>query len=388
MEVEDQEVLKLKPKNEEENYSYLDTFYIELPKNIISYVSLIFIIFVIMMYYLFSKRENKENYKINQNLNLNNIKLIRKIEDVSEFDNLSLHKYLKEQYQFCDYLKNGNNIKKEYEEQITLVNVSMLSQSFSMYVYKEKDKISTELLDYQSWETDETNNLLVALLFYCIVYSLKPYEVYVLDIGSSIGWHTLSFAKYGYNVLSFEPSEINNYILKKDFCLNRGLNITLIQKGLYNIEGKCDYYINNQNKGEGNVLFGNFEKNHQTFQKIGEVDLTKLNNYISFLSNNNLGLIRIDTKGSEGKIIEGGIDLIVKYRIPYIFLGFNPEGLRMHGTDPRKFLKIFLRNGYRFASLNFFDDEFLSIDEIMAKVKGTMNLYVVYNKMTKLYYNS
>ena len=387
MEVEDQEALKLKAKKNVKNYSIENNILdFEIPKKIIYYIASLFIFFVIAIYFYDSKINNEDKYLINQNIN--SVKLIRKIEDISEFDKLVLGKTIKEQYDFCDSIKNEKNLKREYEEQITLVNVSMLSQSFSMYVYKENDKISTELLDFQSWKTDETNNLLVALLFYRSIYSLKPHEIFVLDIGSSIGWHTLSFAKYGYNVLSFEPSEINNYILKKNFCINKSLNITLIQKGLYNTEGKCDYYVNEKNKGEGSVLYGNFEISNQNWKKNGEAYLTKLNNYISFLSSNNLGLVRIDTKGSEGKIIEGGTKLITKYRIPYIFLGFNPEGLRMHGTDPRKFLKIFLRNGYRFASLNFFDDEFLSIDEIMKKVNGTMNLYIVYNKMTRIYYNS
>ena len=46
------------------------------------------------------------------------------------------------------------------------------------------------------------------------------------------------------------------------------------------------------------------------FTKSGEAYMTKLSNYIEFLSTKNLALIKIDTEGSEGKAIESGIELL------------------------------------------------------------------------------
>ena len=83
--------------------------------------------------------------------------------------------------------------------------------------------------------------------------------------------------------------------------------------------------------------------------KTDEIILTKLSNYIPFLSDKNLALIKIDVEGSEGKVFEGGIELITKYHIPFIFIEFTPKSLELHGTNPREFLQLLKDNGYNFS---------------------------------------
>ena len=115
--------------------------------------------------------------------------------------------------------------------------------------------------------------------------------------------------------------------------------------------------------------------------------VTKLENYVQFLTQNNLGLIKIDIEGAEEKALESGFTLISKYRVPFIFMEFNPRALEAHGTDPRKFLKRFLKYGYRFARYNFFDNDFYPIDEIMGRTNdgSNINLFIVHYKITKKY---
>ena len=111
--------------------------------------------------------------------------------------------------------------------------------------------------------------------------------------------------------------------------------------------------------------------------------MTKLSNYISYLSDKNLALIKIDVEGSEGKAFEGGIELITKYHVPFIFIEFTPESLRLHGTDPKKFLQLFVDNGYKLGLFNFFAN-FTSIDDIMKKNFNNYNLiniYIVHSKI-------
>ena len=255
-----------------------------------------------------------------------------------------------------------------------------------MYIYKKDDIVSLQISQMGSWEEDETNNLLTALTFYSSINKLKREEIYVLDIGSNIGWYTFFIAKYGYNILSFDPSYVNDYIIKKSYCLNRELNITIINKGLYSEEKICDLYVNTSNIGDGLVFCEN-QDNVTNLKRTGAAVLTKLNNFASFLLRNNLGLIKIDTEGSEGKVIEGGIKLITKYHVPFIFLEFCPQNLMKHGTDPRKFLKKFIKNGYKIAWYNFFSDDYLSIDEIMERTgNGSMNLYIVNSRIIKKYH--
>ena len=301
------------------------------------------------------------------------------------FDEKILLRYREQQNEFCD--KRGKFLRKEFETQLKIANVSYLSQSCKMYVYKKNDIVSSQILQMGNWEEDETNNLLTALTFYSSIKQLKREEIYVLDIGSNIGWYTLFIAKFGYNILSFDASNVNNYILKKNYCLNRELNITIINKGLYSDEKICDLYVNTSNLGDG-LVFCDYQENLNNLNKTGAALLTKLSNFESFLLKNNLALIKMDVEGSEGKAIEGGIKLITKHHIPFIFLEFSPQNLIKHGTDPRQFLKLFIKNGYKIAWYNFFSNDYLSIDEIMERAgNGSMNLYIVHSRTIKKYYN-
>ena len=112
--------------------------------------------------------------------------------------------------------------------------------------------------------------------------------------------------------------------------------------------------------------------------KITNVTLTKLSNFIPYLSNKHLALIKIDTRGSEGKIIENGIKLINEYNIPYIYLNFYPLLLKEHGNDPKNFLQKFVDIGYKIYLNDFFEKNNYSVNEILNKVKTNSVLYLVY----------
>ena len=135
--------------------------------------------------------------------------------------------------------------------------------------------------------------------YYSSLKNITNDNIYILDIGSNVGWYTLFLGKLGYKILAFEPSDVNMYILRKNFCLNQDLNITLIKKGLYTEEKQCDFYISRGNIGDGWVFC---DKNYTIpnhIIKTGKTYLTKLSNYIEFLSTKNLALIKIDIEGSE-----------------------------------------------------------------------------------------
>ena len=393
METEDQVVLKSKPNVPEDEkkkikksnylifYSKISNFMNELNSSNYYLFPLVIILFIILWFLIFNKSNNNKNNIVNVNM--------RGIEDNFEFDLNKFELYKKEQNDFCNDIEK--NIIKEYEEQIQLADVYLLSRVFNMYVYKSDDEISNEIMTLKNYNGEKTGDLLTALLFYSTIKKINASQIYFLDIGSKIGWYSMIMSKFGYKVLSFESSEINNYILKKNYCLNREFNLTIIKKGLYNEEKKCDFYLNSKNKASGKVYCEVKQNLPSNLIKSGESTLTRLSNYLNFLSNQNLALVKISVEGLEEKVIQGGIELITKYHVPYIYLEFNPESLREHGTDPIKFLKIFTRNKYKFPFYNFFDDEFLSIDEIMTKARrnnGKINLYIAHARMIRKYQNS
>jgi len=328
----------------------------------------------------FESQNKSEEYIIN-NQNISEVEL----PEISfeKFDENILQQIKNQQMEFCNNEKKY--IKIEFEKQIKLVKASLLDKEFDMYVYNKSDIVSIAISRKRTWEDIETKKLINALNYYSSLKNITNDSIYILDIGSNVGWYTLFLGKLGYKILAFEPSDVNMYILRKSFCLNQDLNITLIKKGLDTEDKKCDFYISRGNIGDGWVFCDkNSSEIPRHLIKGGKTYLTKLSNYIEFLSTKNLALIKIDVEGSEGKAIESGIELFSKYHIPFIFLEFTPDSLAKHGTEPIKLLEIFENNGYKFAKNNFLDTYYYSKTEILEKAKrGLINLFIVYSNITK-----
>ena len=287
-------------------------------------------------------------------------------------------KYIKIQNYFCDNPKIFYN--KNIEDKIQLADIKFKDKKFNMFVYRKSDIVSKNIIKYKAWESVETNKLINALNYYSIKKNINKEEIYIIDIGANIGWYSFILSKYGYNIISFEPSEINSYMLKKTYCLNKEINLTIINKGLYTEEKKCFLYNNERNEGNGYV---NCEQNHKplkSFKKAEEIILTKLSNYAQFFNKKNLGLIKMDIEGSEGKAIESGIELITNYHVPFIFFEFTPRYLIKHGTGPKYFLQLFIDNGYKISSKDFFNN-YTSVDEIIKKNYSQINLFLIHSKI-------
>ena len=90
--------------------------------------------------------------------------------------------------------------------------------------------------------------------------------------------------------------------------------------------------------------------------------------------------MKIDVEGSEEAAILSGIELISKYHIPFIFLEYCPNNLRLHDVNNTKFLEISENNGYKISKTSFFDKNYVSI-EYLSKEKKLINLYIIYTKI-------
>ena len=166
---------------------------------------------------------------------------------------------------------------------------------------------------------------------------------------------------------------MNYYILNKNYCLNKNISVTLINKGLFTEEKKCYIYSEIDNIGNGKISC--HEKPGVNTINNGEIILTKLSNYIPFLESRNLAMIKIDIEGSEGKALKSGIELITKYHVPFIFVEFIPSFLSKFGTNPQTFLETFINNGYKINMFNFFEKKNYEIKDLMKRNK---TLYIVY----------
>lgn len=262
-----------------------------------------------------------------------------------------------------------------------MANFSINNISFPLFIYKESDYISNNIIKKSNYEKKELSNALDALKFYSQKNGItNNKDIFVLDIGGNIGIYPLYLGIFGYTILTFEPSPINYYILNKNYCINQNSNIIIINKGLSNKESNCSYYYNINNIGNGILLCNNFkdQKISQQFIKSCNVTLTKLKNFFPYLLDKHIALIKIDIEGSEGNALEGGIKLITKYHVPFILIEYTPILLKEHNTDPINFLKLFTNNGYKISMQGFLSGIFISIEEIIKQVTSHINLYFIH----------
>ena len=291
-----------------------------------------------------------------------------------EFNELINEKLLEKQNFFCNNPNSTYN--KEFEEKIEIINIQYKDKTFNIFAFKNNDIISSEIKRYKTYEEKFTNYIIDALNFFSNKKNIKTEDIYIIDVGANIGWYTFVLGKFGYKIISFEASKLNNYILNKNYCLNKDVNTTLINKGLYNEEKKCK--LMNINTNIGNNIVKCLPYNDNTNKNLEEITLTKLSNYIPFLSKKNLVLIKLDIEGNEANAIYGGIELITKYHVPFVFLEFTPISIKNNGINPRDFLQFFKDNGYNISSKSFFED-YISIDSI--SMEKQINLYFIYLKI-------
>ena len=342
-------------------------------------IFIIIVLIIIIIFFPISPKTIKKviNYLI-QSKNEKEVEINEFIKDFEFFNEKKNEEYIKEQNDFCINMAQYN--KEIYETKIINFTANFSNILFNMYIYKSSDYISNAIKHDKNWENKETENILEALNYYSKIKNIRKEDIYTIDIGANIGWYSIVLGKFGYNVLSFEPSDINCYILKKNYCLNKDIKMTLINKGLFNEDQICDYYMSILNVGDGWVICDKNVILPNDLVKKGNITLTKLSNYIPFLITKNLAFIKIDVEGSEGKAFEGGIELITKYHVPFIFMEFTPKSLLKHGTNPKDFLLLFDNNGYKFSLKNFFDKNYLTVSVIMKANYGLVNLYIIHSK--------
>lgn len=264
-----------------------------------------------------------------------------------------------------------------------LKKVYFKDYSYYMYLYKNDDMISIIINEQGSFERKESINILKALQYYGIKKNItNNKEIYMLDIGGNIGWYPSFLGRFGYFIISFEPFETNYYILYKNFCLlNKKNNVIIVNKGIDIEEKQCDHWVHKHNIGNGMIICKKemiSDEIKKGFEKSHKVNLIKLSSFIPYLSDKNIALIKIDIEGGEGKAFESGIDLIIKYHVPFIIIEITPIYLKEHGTDTSELIKLFTNNGYYISLTDFVNSIFISETELLELLKKVIQVNVYF----------
>ena len=240
--------------------------------------------------------------------------------------------------------------------------------------------MSNFIIKTKGYDINEMTNFYDALEYYGKTNNiLNKKDIYMLDLGGNLGVYPSYFGRLGYTVLSFEASPRNYYLLKKNYCqINRNTeNIIIINRGVSNQEKICNYYT--QITGLGNGMLKCDEKNEEFdnagfhWKKTFEVPIVKLSDFIPYLSNKKIALIKLDIEGSEALVMQDAIEFITKYHIPYIYSEFSKNMMIEHGSNPRKYIKLFIDNGYKVNKEGFFSHNFIPPEKVESG-----NLYFTY----------
>jgi FkbM family methyltransferase len=147
---------------------------------------------------------------------------------------------------------------------------------------------------------------------------IKNKDCTVLDVGANIGNHSMYFAGVFDQVISFEPSERNNWIFKANVELNNLSNVRLISKGLSDSAGFIELG-NDGNKFDTNNGFDS--KAQLSPSKLNQrmIEIAIGDDEVELLGlSKNIGMIKIDVEGLEPKVIRGLARTIAGHK-PLIF---------------------------------------------------------------------
>jgi FkbM family methyltransferase len=161
-----------------------------------------------------------------------------------------------------------------------------------------------------------------------IYNALKDYNLtskIIWDVGSHIGFHTLSFASLtGKNgkVFAFEPNPINFNRLQEN--MNRNPNLVdqtvLLTYALSNVDGQSEFIFSGEieNGSSSGSHLHNASVPEELFAYEGfQKQLVKTFKADTLISMNEVGIpsvIKIDVEGAEKLVLEGSLNLLLEYK--------------------------------------------------------------------------
>ncbi len=166
----------------------------------------------------------------------------------------------------------------------------------------------------------------------------------VVDIGAHVGYYTLLMAQLvGKNgkVYSFEPDPVNFQLLKKSVEINGFENVVLIQKAVSNITDKVKLFLGDNDSAINRIYDAKLGDAKESI----DVESIRIDEY--FKENDELvNFIKIDSEGSEVKIINGMKQFLSRNQELVMMTEFFPFLIKKSGDEPNQYLKSLEKSGF------------------------------------------
>jgi FkbM family methyltransferase len=224
-----------------------------------------------------------------------------------------------------DLLLMNTNLQKD------IISVRALDQNFSMKVHGENELVSSILREKGSYSNKD---LLI------LKEHLKPGSTF-LDIGANIGWYSLfasSLVGAKGRVIAFEPDPENAGLLRENLKLNHIENTEVLEMALSESDGFLSLIKSADN-------FGDHYVTNEPSSAV-QVQSKRLDSILSPGQFEKVGLIKMDTQGSEPGILRGMEPLLKEHR-PHILIEFSPSHLYRIGNSPFEIFAFIEKFHYR-----------------------------------------
>ncbi|HUE96342.1 MAG TPA: FkbM family methyltransferase [Longimicrobiaceae bacterium] len=168
--------------------------------------------------------------------------------------------------------------------------------------------------------------------------ALRPGDTFI-DIGTHVGYFSLLAAALvgpSGRVISFEPEAENYRRLKLHVAMNRFGHVEAVNAAVGDSPGSAQLFVNQDNDG-GHALWDvgahPFNVRSRNQQTTAEVEVTSLDHYLRDRDLGSLKLIKIDTEGSEHRILQGARETLTRFRVPFVVAEINEFALQQMGTS-------------------------------------------------------
>jgi FkbM family methyltransferase len=207
-----------------------------------------------------------------------------------------------------------------------------------VFLHPEDRVITTAILTTGLWEPNETH---------WFVKTVRPGDV-VVDAGANIGYYTIIASRLvgpAGRVYAFEPDPTAVAILRRNVRLNGADNVVVEQKALSNANTTLELFIAEGNKGDDRIYQPEGEQRASI-----RVPAVRLDDYLRGRADH-VDVVKIDTQGAEGVILEGMGDIPRVNQQIVMFVEFWPAGLAGLGSDATVLLQHLRAADFRFYDL-------------------------------------
>ncbi len=163
-------------------------------------------------------------------------------------------------------------------------------------------------------------------------YNLKKGDV-VFDLGSYVGCFTIIASKLvgpKGKVIAFEPDKISYRKLLANLELNKLKNVVAINKGVFDIDGKKDFY---ERTSRGSSFI--FENEVLKSKAIDVIKLDTISKELKLIPN----FIKMDVEGSELYVLKSAKNLLKNNEINLAIATYHIINDKTTDSDVEKFLQ-------------------------------------------------